>query len=280
MRGQNFYALLRCPATGAPLTRDEASHLLTSEAESTLTYRQHDEIVYLVTPAQQQRLEAAEVTSKAEMQRKKWAAPTTEDFRRLPQTALPDWPADYWQLRADATGEMWRVLEQLRREKGQLPIGSMGVAADFSDGMGWLGYGLDVSGYNTLVLSENKGEYGLGVLPSTRYMRVWGTLETPPLAPHSFDLITFSFSLETMDNPALALQHATALLKDNGIIIVLSAQQLQQDILVTPLQDAGLDVSAQPVRGLGNTLSRTVNRLRSLSSGNISSPPLIVAHKR
>lgn len=274
VRGQNFVALLRCPATGAPLMR--RGEQLVSEADDSLTYALDKGLVKLVTPQQAAEFATAESKQAAEFEKRGWQPPPILEFRRLPQTPLTDWPAEHWQARANATAEMWRVLEAIRLEEKRLPIGPMGTAVDLSNGMGWLGYGLDVSGYNTIVLSEKQGRYGLGVFPHSRYMRVLGSLQAPPLAPNSFDLVTFSFSLQSIASPEDALRAATALLKKRGTLIVLTAQNVDRRRITDSLEGAGLTVQTQAVQGLGNPLARTFNTLRSVASGGRRTPPLII----
>ncbi len=274
VRGQNFYALLRCPVTGAPLTRQ--GDTLVSEADPTLTYPIDDSgMVQLATPAQLTEFAAAEQTITATFAQKSWPAMPIEEFRRLPQTTPTDWPPDYWQARANVTADMWRILENIRREQERLPIGPMGTAVDFSSGMGWLGYGLDVSGYNTIVLSQLRGSYGLGLFPYSRYLRVFGSLQAPPLTPDSFDLVTFSFSLHLIEDQNAALQNAATLLKADGTLVILSVQAFALSVVKTTLENAGLRVETQSVRGIGNPLTRT---LRSFTGAG-KTPPLLIARK-
>lgn len=275
-RGQNFIALLRCPVTGATLSR-QADDYLISDGDPNLRYDYSDGIIRLVDDAQREAFAKAAKERAQNWQNKGWQVPDTEAFRRLPQAPLPTWSATYWQDRAYAVAEMWRVLEEIRIDEERLPIGSMGVAADFSDSMGWLGYGLDVSGYNTLVLSQYDDAYGLGVYPPSRYARIQGSLSDPPLAPDSFDLLTFSFSLETLENPYRAIEKAVPLLKARGLFIILSTSQtITSSESTNLLEAAGLAVNRRRIGAMGNAVGR---RLKNLVGHGPKLPPLIVARK-
>src|SRR5690606_31561686 len=184
-----------------------------------------------------------------------------ETFRRLPQTGLGGWPLGHWQRRAFVTAEMWRVLEAARIEAQQLPIAPMGTAVDFTDGMGWLGYGLDVAGYLTVVVGEDTGAYGLGAFPYTRYLRVqalnWGLV-----APDSCDLVVFSFSVAGLDDPAKIIEMACASLKVGGHLIVLADKaENRQDgekfhAAETALKATGYPLEKRRVSAMGRKFSR------------------------
>ena len=274
-RGQNFVPLLRCPITGAAIFRQDENTLV-SDADTSLTYDGSHNI-YRLIPSNERESFAAATTQHAQIfMSKGWTPADTDAFRRLPQTQLPTWSKAYWQNRAHAVAEMWRILEDIRRREDRLPIGSMGTAADFTDGMGWLGYGLDVSGYNTLVLSEHNGPYGLDVFPASRYVRVQGSLTTPPLANDSFDLVTFSFSLENLAQPVEALRNACELLKNRGIIMILSANGINVDESVQTLRGCKLDVQTKRVGAMGGSVGRAI---KGIINRTPNIPPIIIARK-
>ncbi len=274
-RGQDFLPLLRCPHTQQPLTRD--GNVLVSQSEPPHQYTSYGEVLRLVADEQRAQFDAKSNAEAATHEKAGRVPLTIEDFRRLPQTAPPNGDSDYWQRRAVVTAEMWRVLEAIRVDEERLPIGSMGEAVDLTDGMGWIGYGLDVSGYITIALGHDVGPYGLGVFPHTRYLRVQASLAAPPLTPDKFDLVTFSFSLETLEEPLLALQNAARLLKHGGTLVVLSDQAtVNLDEAQATLQTAGLEVQQQRVGAMGGKYSR---RLKNLTGRRPGVPPLVVARR-
>lgn len=273
-RGQNFTALMRCPSTGAPLMRTDEG--LISEADTRIIYQVTGTRVDLLSDEQRNRFARQEQQERDEFTRKGWKPLSIPEFRRLPQGSPDSWSAAYWEQRSAATIEMWRLLEEKRRNQKQLPIGALGVAIDFSAGMGWLGYALDFAGYNTMVISEHSGEYGLDVFAYSRYIRVYGSLTEPPIAGDSFDLVTFSFSLEKLDKPSLALQNAARLLKANGTMIVMSESKDHLIEAEQTLQNAQLAVEQQKVRGAGSVVGRT---LKSVMGRGLTFPPIVIARR-
>ncbi|PJF40201.1 MAG: hypothetical protein CUN55_13010 [Phototrophicales bacterium] len=273
-RGQDFIALLRDPLDGGHLKRDGEHTLI--NLDTNMRYPIKNQIVHLATPEQLVELERITQAQTDQFQTKGWRAPTIEEFRSLPQTAIPTWDEAYWAKRAAAVGEMWRILEQIRIEADLLPIGPMGHAVDLSDGMGWVGYGLDISGYVTIVVSSCTGPYGLDVFPHSRYLKVQADITNPPLAPHSFDLVTVSFCLSEETNTQLLLQNAAKLLKPNGNVLVLAAEDFDIDAAIQALQASGLAIRKQRVGPLGSTVSRAVKNL--LQRGpNV--PPIIIGQR-
>jgi SAM-dependent methyltransferase len=278
-RAQKYLALLRCPITMSPLIRDGDTY--TSTANPTLHYQVEAGILRLLRPEQRTTFDAQASKQVASYQAAGWQAPDSQTFRKLPQTPLAGWPVNYWQRRALATAEMWRILEAARIEEARLPVGPMGHAVDLTDGMGWLGYGLDVSGYITIIVGQDSSVYGLGAFEYSRYLRVQGSLAEPPLAVGQFDVVVFSFSLETLSDPAQAIRNAARLLKQRGHLIVLSdkAEGNHIDYLqeaITTLRQAGYPVQTQRVGAMGRKLTRIVKN----AVGQVPDlPPLLVMRR-
>ncbi len=272
-RGQDLVTLLRDPSDGSLLQRtgDFVSNERTGNR-----YTVEDNVIRLAVPEQLADLDRITQQQAAQFLAQGWRAPDIEDFRRLPQTPIPTWPEDYWANRAAVIAEMWRILENRRIAEQKLPIGPMGVAADLSDGMGWVGYGLDVSGYITVVVSPNNGPYGLTVFPFSRYLRVQADTSAPPLVTNSFDLVTVSFCLSQSTTPERLLTHAANLLKPNGLLLLLSAEDTDIDSATHTLQQAGLSVQHQRVGALGGGIGRTFKNLL----GGPTVPPIIIGHRK
>ncbi len=265
-RGPHYMPLLHDPTSGNSLKEGQ--------------YQDEDGILFLLGEEQRATVDAQATARSQERATKGWQAPTPEAFRRLPQTGLPGWPVNYWQNRSFCTAEMWRLLEKIRIEEDRLPIGPMGNALDLSDGMGWLGYGLDVSGYITVVISEDTTNYGLRAYNNTRYLRIQADLTNPPLSGSKFDLVVFSFSLEMLDKPQDAVQNAARLLKVGGTLIIMS-DQIEQSTLAsaeTTLQaDKTLTVRRQKVGAMGGKVTRV---MKNLVGGAPDVPPLLIARRQ
>ncbi|MCB9436184.1 MAG: methyltransferase domain-containing protein [Anaerolineales bacterium] len=272
-RGHQFLPLLRCPVTGSSL-EDHHTHFQTPDGSH--IYQFEAGILRLLTPEQKRAFAAEELSISTENQSNDWQSPTPDDFRQLPQTGLDGWPLGYWQRRAEITAEMWRVIEHIRVDEERLPIGPMGNAVDFTDDMGWIAYGLDMSGYTTIAVSQSIGSYGLGVFDHSRYLRVQAAIDNPPLTPEQFDLVVFSFSLKT---PQPTLDHAVRLLKKGGLLIVMADkgnESIQQEA-GTALQSLGFEARFQRVGAMGNTFSRT---LKNLVGYRPDVPPLVVVRRQ
>jgi SAM-dependent methyltransferase len=205
-----------------------------------------------------------------------------DTFRQLPQTGLNGWPPGYWQQRAYSTAEFWRVVEGARRAAERLPIGSMGLAVDLSDGMGWLGYCLDVSGFNTLAVSQDAGPYGLAAYEYARYLRVQASLERPPLAQGAFDLVVFSFGLDGLDDLQTALRYAAALLQPDGHLLVMTdagdneRRPATLKLVEHTLREAGLSVRRRRVGPMGSSVDKLAQIVRRATSGI---PPLVIGRR-
>lgn len=274
-RGQDFIALLRDPVDRGNLQR-LGSHTLINP-NSGVAYTIVDGVVRLAAP---NRLLALDQVTQAHANRlsaQGWLAPNIEEFRRLPQTALPTWSEEYWATRAAVIAEMWRILEHIRIAEERLPIGPMGLAADLSDGMGWVGYGLDVSGYNTVVVSPYNGPYGLNVFPFSRYLRVQADISAPPLVANAFDLVVVSFSLPEAPSATELLANAARLIKPEGLVMILSTEDVDIPMFTEQLEQAGLNVAAQRVGALGSGLGRAFKNL--LQRGPAVPPILLGRYK-
>jgi SAM-dependent methyltransferase len=233
-------------------------------------------------PGQRETFEAASAAQAAEFTAQGRQAPDVDSFRKLPQTPLEGWPLGYWQQRAYSTAEFWRVMEAARIDAEMLPIGSMGYAVDLSENTGWFAYCLDVSGYNTVAVSPYSGAYGLDAYPYARYLRVQASLDNPPLAKGVFDLVVFSFSLDSVENPQVALQNAAALLRKEGHLVVMpDTDELQRQpnivhIAETTLRAAGLKAQTRRVGPMGNPVSKLGQTLRRTVA---DTPPLVIGRR-
>lgn len=274
-RGQDMVALLSDPIDGGALQRDGTHRLLNPVTNQ--HYAIVENVVRLASPQQLAELEPQAKRNADQFLSKGWLAPDIEEFRRLPQTGIPSWSEEYWATRAAVVAEMWRILEQIRIEEDRLPIAPMGIAADISDGMGWVGYGLDVSGYITVVVSPYSGPYGLDVFPFSRYLRVLADPTTPPLSQNSFDLVTISFCLHNISAPQDLLTHASRLLKPNGLLMVLSADETDLASATQILEAVGLSTQQQRVRALGNGIGRAVKNI--LQRGP-DVPPILMGRRK
>ncbi|NDJ86588.1 MAG: class I SAM-dependent methyltransferase [Chloroflexi bacterium] len=280
-RGFKYETVLRCPLTQSPLRLD--GDVLVSVDDPNQRYHFETGLLQLCQPQLCTELETISAERRIKLQNKGWAAPDIESFRRLPQTGIPGWPLGYWQRRASGTAELWRIIEAARREADQLPIGPMGIALDLSDGMGWLGYGLDASGYITVVVSEDAGsDYGLGVFPYSRYLRVQASITNPPLSPQAFDLVVFSYSLESCASPQEALENASRLVKPAGHLIVMSDRTDEQATSVnahqteTTLRKLGLNAWQQRIGAMGSRWSRTMKNLLGQAP---DMPPMVIGRR-
>lgn len=267
-RGPHYLSLLREPTTGKVLDNDHSYPV------------EEDGILRLISAKQRAIFDAQATTRANQRQNDGWQAPTPEEFRRLPQTSLTGWPMNYWQRRSVCTAEMWRILEHIRVEEDRLPIGPMGNALDLTAGMGWLGYGLDVSGYITIVLGEDTGRYGLGAYQYSRYLRLQASISNPPLTANSFDLVVFSFSLEILDSPQIAIENAARLLNEGGILIIMSDQFEKSaldaaDAMLRGIAD--LKVRRQRVGAMGTKANRV---MKNMLGGSPDVPPLIIARRQ
>ncbi len=201
-RGRNYWTLLTCPADGTSL-RSEGGIVRCSGSPAHM-YPFEDGILRLSTPDQRLALDAASDAYEADSARRGWSSPDEGAFKSLPQTGLSGYPDGYWAQQADATALLWRFLEVIRRQNGQLPVGPVGEAAVIGAGMGWLAYGLDVAGFTTIALDAYAGpKYGLGVFPIAHYLRVQADPLNSPLARGAFDLLIYQEGLARSDEESV-----------------------------------------------------------------------------
>lgn len=266
--------MLRCPLDNSRIIAIDET--LVCEENPAHTYLIENGITHLLAP-EHRTLLVEETHQLTEARRQQgFQIPNIEDFKQLPQTALSGWTAGYWTERAYAMAALWRVLERIRLAAGEPPVGPKGTAADLSDGLGWVGYGLDVNGYTTFVISQDTGVYGLGAFPYARYRRIFASLEAPPLAPKSFDVVVLSFSLHLTTHPERTLQNAIQLLAKGGYLIVMLTQHDHESLAETTLRQAGLTVKRERMKpmavGAKRISERLLNRIPRI-------PPLIIAHR-
>lgn len=205
-----------------------------------------------------------------------WQPPDHYAFRRLPRSGIAGWPLHYWPQRAFSTAGVWHVLEEARKKRGGLPVGKAGVAVDFTLGLPYMAYGLDVAGYVTCAVSPHVGEFALGAYPHTRYGRIQASWDKLPLKKGVFDVVVFSDSVPGIPLELLptTLQQAAELLAPGGILMVTDFADAQA--LVPLLKSAGLRVDVQKVKGYEEGLRGFVQKFRA---GEIEVPPLVVARR-
>lgn len=267
-RGGNHLAFLRCPVDGRALTSTDSG--LVCQQEAGHIYPLEDGVYRLVTREQAVAFEQQSAVETQQLQGQGWLAPDVDTFRQLPQTGLAGWPVGYWQRRASVTAELWRVLEAARRDAEMLPIGSMGYALDISDSTGWLAYCLDVSGFNTIAVSQHVGPYGLTTYPYARYLRVQMAWDALPFETGVFDLVVFSFSLEKLTHPAKLLRKAAGLLQPGGHLAVMldlpdDESNGKPDLVSLSekvMREAGLEVERRRVTPMGNPVNKIAQTLR------------------
>lgn len=235
-------------------------------------YPVKDGILYISDSPEREHLKAMSEAYDRACREKGWTSPDHFAFRRLPRSGISGWPATYWLQRAYSTAAVWHVLEEARKTKGGLPIGMAGVAADFTLGLPYMAYGLDVAGYITCAVSPHVGEFGLGAYPHTRYGRIQAAWDKIPLRKGVFDVVVFSDSAQ--DILPEALYQAAELLNPNGYLILTNTSHPEH--LASHLQDAGLQVEIQKVRGTEEGLRGLVQKFRT---GEIEVPPLVVAQR-
>jgi SAM-dependent methyltransferase len=277
-RGGTHLNFLRCPVDGGELIAEGGR--LVCQQNATHAYPLEQGVYRLVTSEQAQQFEKDALAMSQSMQMQGALPPDVDSFRQLPQTGLEGWPVTYWQRRANVVAEFWRVLEAARRDAEMLPIGSMGYALDISDGMGWFAYCLDVSGFNTIGLSQYVGSYGLTAYPYARYLRVQAPIQQLPFEKGLFDLVVFSFSLHQVENPAQVLQQAALLLQPGAHLVVMHDTVENDDELValseTVMREAGFEVERRRVAPMGNPVTKLTQTLRRAGT---DSPPLVVGRR-
>lgn len=271
-RGRDYTRLLRCPIDNEELTLDvEGNHLICAAGHH---YFDREGILFLLDEAQQAIFDKQAEEAFAAHQAEGRHIPEEAGFKRLPQTGLEGYPMGYWDLRAHATAEMWRFLEALRIEAKKLPIGDMGTAVDFTDGMGWLGYGLDVSGYATVIVGHDTTQFGLSVYEYGRYPRVQAAIENPPLTEKSFDLVLYTYSLPQVSDIAQTIKNGVKLLKPKGHVLVFldDDQSDLQNVVENAMENAGLVVKQQRVGAMGGRIKKITTNLR----GGPGVPPILI----
>jgi SAM-dependent methyltransferase len=282
-RGHNYISLLRCPQTGKALI-EEQGHVQTEYSPNnghSHHYYYEDGILRLLTADQRAEFDTDSQRLTEQYQSEERAIPSHAEFRTLPQSNLEGWANGFWQQRTFCTAEMWRILEEIRIDNEKLPIALTGRAVDLTDGMGWIAYALDVSGYSTIALGQNAGIYGLGAFPISRYLRIQASQTAPPLVDEKFDLVVYSFSFLDIRNPDVSLENARNLLQKYGHLLILSDEvdddgKAKLDHAAKTLNSLGFGITHRKVGAMGSKLSRTMkNIVRNVP--NI--PPIIVAQR-
>ncbi|MCI0712857.1 MAG: class I SAM-dependent methyltransferase [Chloroflexi bacterium] len=268
-RGRDYTKLLRCPIDHKPV-HVEGETLICENGHHSYS---REGIIFLLSDEQRDGWDSFFSERTSELREKGWEVPDEGQFKALPTEAIETWDAAYWILREYATAEMWRFLEDLRREREMLPIGDMGMAVEFTGEMGWLGYGLDVSGYATVIVGQDTGPYGLGAYNYGRYPRVQASITTPPLTRSAFDLVLYTYCLDLVDDLEATFKSAGNLLKSDGHLLVFSDSDEQVDVALDTLKKSGFDARKRRVGGKGSKLNKLATTLR----GGPGVPPLIIA---
>jgi hypothetical protein len=203
-----------------------------------------------------------------------WVQPEETTFRSLPRTPIIGWSPTYWKQRALSTAAVWHIIEGERRKNGRRPMGPQGVAANLSNGLHYLAYGLDLAGYNTFAVSPFVGQYSLGVFPHGRYCRIQASWEALPLRPHSFDLVVVTNHEPEIapDMLPIVMEEVAELIKDDGYLIVTDTPEVQR---FQPLFEAHkLKVRYLSVKGMEDKL---LDRIRGMMKIQVELPPLLIA---
>jgi hypothetical protein len=207
---------------------------------------------------------------------KGWQMPDAYSFRTLPRDPLDKWEPGYWKKRALSTATIWQVLEEDRRAKRILPLGEIGVAADITDALPYVAYGLDVGGYTTVSISAQAGAYGLDAYYLTRYCRIHAGPAKLPLRAGLFDVVIFSASLPLVSAAALSdvLHRGVAALKRGGRLII--SDTPEQAEIIRILQGLGIHPATRVCedREVG-----VMGKAKQLLSKRVSVPPLIIGQK-
>lgn len=268
-RGRDYTKLLRCPIDDKPVRVDGESLVCKNGHHS----YSRDGIIFLSPDEQREQWDQLYHEKALILREKGWEVPDEGQFKALPSETLASWDATYWGKREYATAEMWRFLEDLRREREMPPIGDMGTAVEFTGDMGWLGYGLDVSGYATVIIGQDAGPYGLGAYNYGRYPRVQASIISPPLTGNAFDLVLYTYSIDLIDNHDEAFANSKKLLKSDGHLLIFCESDDEVGDALKSLQKTGFSASKQRVGGKGPRLKKLATTLR----GGPGVPPLIIA---
>ena len=273
-RGRDYTRLLVCPVDHEPLTLVD-NHL---ECQDGHHHFDRDGILFLLDEAQQAQFDKQAEQSFADKKAHGWQVPEEDGFKRLPQTPLNGFPMGYWDLRAHATAEMWRFLEDLRREAERPPVGDMGTAVEFTDALGWLGYGLDVSGYATVIVGQDTTQLGLSAYEYGRYPRVQASIQNPPLTAGMFDLVLYTYSLNQVEDIEQTITNGAKLLKPYGhVLVFLDDDQANLSKTVeAALDKVGLEVKHQRVGTMGGRIKKLTTNLR----GGPGVPPILIGQLR
>lgn len=281
-RGRQYMELVRCPLDQGKLVYVD-NDTYVCEDNPTHLYQQHNGILYLLTAEKRDQFEKQSLEQTALYQSQGKTPPSPEDFKSLPQFSLNGWELGYWQQRAYGTAALWRILERIRLAQGKQPIGDhLGNVLDFTDGMGWLGYSLDVAGYTTIVVGQDNGVFGLNAYPYARYLRILADFIALPLPAKHFDMVIFSFSLSDVDNGEQVLKNAIQLLTPTGYLVVmidnLSARSVPLTKLVeNVLKSEGLHVEREHIRPMSRGFIR---RFIERVSGHIPQMPALIIGKQ
>jgi len=120
-----------------------------------------------------------------------------------------------------------KVLDQLKKFKQEgkiLDIGcATGVFLDMARKKGYKPQGLDISAY---AAKQAKDDFDIDIFV--------GELDKAPFAKKTFDIITMWDFIEHVDEPSEALRKINELLKDDGIIFILT---INEDSLIVNLAD-------------------------------------------
>jgi hypothetical protein len=272
-RGRDYSKLMLCPHDNTAL-HIEGEQLVCQDGHH---YYSRNGIIYLLSDELRQSFDAQAEITMTQRQAEGWPILAEDEFKRLPQTTPSGYPPSYWDKRAFATAELWRFLEDVRREAELPPIGHMGYAVEFTGDMGWLGYGLDVSGYGTIIVGQSATPMGLGAYNYGRYPRIQASVAHPPLVAGQFDLVLYTYCLSQVEDLQTCFHHGQRLLKPGGYVVVMldESEATQIDTIESALTSAHLAVYRHAVGGMGNRLQKLSTTLR----GGPGVPPLLICQK-
>jgi 2-polyprenyl-3-methyl-5-hydroxy-6-metoxy-1,4-benzoquinol methylase len=113
-----------------------------------------------------------------------------------------------------ATFELrWKLIRQYASAGKILDVGcATGYFLELAKNKNFQPFGVEFSEYSANIAQKKFGEKNI----------FCGTLEQAPFAPNSFDAIAMSDLIEHVRNPIVTLSKAASLLKDDGIIMIMT----------------------------------------------------------
>lgn len=194
-------------------------------------------------------------------------------FRQLPRKTPKGWETEYWEQRALSTAAIWDVLENDRRARGVRPHSpGESTAVVLTDGMPYMAYGLDKSGYRTFAFSPNPGDYGLGVYQGGRFARILIDWSALPLGKGKFDIVIFKGGLEDVGDLSETLTAAVNSLSERGILIIADENDLSMASEI--VTECGLAAEKAPISDTDKGFLKNLLTRRS-----VTAPPMLIARR-